>query len=886
MTCADSGIYISSNYGVDWYQTISNLAKSGSMSYNGEYMAYIDNNNNAYISSDYGSSWVLTISTSNCVGISVSSSTGQYQTAVIGGNVYTSTSYGINFIDHNTTINTNDVIQINVSAQGMNQIITNDTDVFISQNYGIDWNSQLTIPSTGSGGGYISQSVNGQYIYVATLRNTGIYYSTAYGVTGSWVLAPSPVTNFWNGTISGNGSYILYTTNNTGYFYYAANPIITNPNQVNNTAGDITTGNIYVNKTMTGYITTPSVQFNDGTSITSSNLQLYDNSFGTLWNASNINLSYITIQNSALSYNGQYQTVTTAAGNIYASTNYGVTGSWIVVSPSTQNWCGLSMSTTGQYQTATIDKLNGGNSGNIFISTNYGLLGTWFSVFPMNQNWESTSMSFTGQYQIAVNTDGGGIYLSTNYGALNSWGNVAPSNQAWFATAVSGTGQYQVVCVNGGYIYVSSNYGALNTWNQVTTTVQSWTKHMGISYTGQYQVNAVNGGNIYLSTSYGAYNTWYQVTTTPQAWYSVAMSLTGKYVAAAVNGGNIYLSTNYGLSNSWYIYNTTANGYSVNISGNGQYLIYGTNSLAVSTFYTSITPTYIFQPLVTNTITTSTGYITGNLGIGVASPQAPLDVVAGPNKNVNTTTSYYYSGSTPSITSGGNLLSNFSIYARGSILTTGSVVAATTGSFSDSRIKKNMIDLSSVDTASILSQIIPVKYNYIDTFTHSSIPTYGFIAQDVEKIIPEAVSIMDGYIPNIYEIADISNNCITLINKTTADFIYDISSNTNQITNTSNNKIQLKLYDIDNNEYITTITNIQDEKTFLIEDVYDISHIFVYGQSVSDYRVVDKDIIFTMTTSSVIKLNSQVRSLNSQVESLTNEVSILKDQINTILAKN
>jgi hypothetical protein len=220
-------------------------------------------------------------------------------------------------------------------------------------------------------------------------------------------------------------------------------------------------------------------------------------------------------------------------------------------------------------------------------------------------------------------------------------------------------------------------------------------------------------------------------------------------------------------------------------------------------------------------------------------------------------------------------------------------VSALTGSFSDARIKTNIIDLSSVDTLSIIDKLIPTKFNYIDTLKYSSKPTYGFIAQELETIIPEAVSIIDGFIPNIFELADLSYNCITLRNTSTNTFVYDTSRDTPNIypTDTSGNKLKVHLYDDKNTLYTAIISNIQDDKVFYIDidtvnEICDSSSVFVYGQSVSDFRVVDKDVVFSITTSSMIELNSQVKSLNSQVSSLTDEISILKEQINTILSKN
>jgi hypothetical protein len=291
-------------------------------------------------------------------------------------------------------------------------------------------------------------------------------------------------------------------------------------------------------------------------------------------------------------------------------------------------------------------------------------------------------------------------------------------------------------------------------------------------------------------------------------------------------------------------------------------------------------------------LTTSTSgnvYISNYLGIGNTTPQAPLDVIAGTNKNVNAATSYYFTSATSSLTTGGNLLSNFSIYARGSILTIGSVVAATSGSFSDERIKTNIVDISNINTLELLKDIVPVKYSYIDKLNHSSNETFGFVAQQVENVIPEAVHKMDGYVPNIYEIADVSGFMITLKNSSTSQFNIDLSQNNldasgNSIspfiapTDVCGNPVLLKLYDKDNNEVNTPIGTIIDDKNFMVDDIFDSSNVFVYGQQVQDFRVIDKDVIYSLTTAAV-------KSLYEKVQTLEQIVATQQTQINQLLAR-
>jgi len=124
------------------------------------------------------------------------------------------------------------------------------------------------------------------------------------------------------------------------------------------------------------------------------------------------------------------------------STNHG--NNWTAIN-SIGNWGAVSISSSGQYQTAV--QFNG----RIYVSTNYG--NTW-TVKGTNTNrlWHSVSMSSTGQYQTAV-VHNGQIYVSTDYG--NTW-TAKDSSRSWRGVSVSSTGEYQVAAASGGdYVYVS-----------------------------------------------------------------------------------------------------------------------------------------------------------------------------------------------------------------------------------------------------------------------------------------------------------------------------------------------------------------------------------------------------------------------------------------------
>ena len=110
-----------------------------------------------------------------------------------------------------------------------------------------------------------------------------------------------------------------------------------------------------------------------------------------------------------------------------------------------QNWKSISVSSSGQYQTALSDY--------IFISSDYG--NTWTEVTSAGSNVSnSVSISSSGQYQTAV-VSNDYIYISSDYG--NNWTPVTSAGtKNWNAVSISSSGLYQVAVVLSYYIYINS----------------------------------------------------------------------------------------------------------------------------------------------------------------------------------------------------------------------------------------------------------------------------------------------------------------------------------------------------------------------------------------------------------------------------------------------
>ena len=242
-------------------------------------------------------------------------------------------------------------------------------------------------------------------------------------------------------------------------------------------------------------------------------------------------------------------------------------------------------------------------------------------------------------------------------------------------------------------------------------------------------------------------------------------------------------------------------------------------------------------------------------------------------------TGYTWGGTFPPINadSNGDYATYYSYVGNGSIMTkTGAVDV-----FSDKRTKKNIVELSSLDSLNIIRKCKPVKYNYIDK---ESIDNYGFIAQDIKNILPSSITKVKDFIPNIFEIVEvISDKVIRLNKKTKQDFtIQDI--------------IKLKFYIItenSNKEVIITLKEFIDDKTFTINECFDcdltVDNIFLYGQEVNDLHVLNYSQTNIINISAVKQLDEELQEAKKtleenklRIERQKNEIQQLHDELNNL----
>ena len=260
-------------------------------------------------------------------------------------------------------------------------------------------------------------------------------------------------------------------------------------------------------------------------------------------------------------------------------------------------------------------------------------------------------------------------------------------------------------------------------------------------------------------------------------------------------------------------------------------------------------------------------YVIGKMGVGTNTPLAKLQVSGTGDVNIAPSNRQYfrwdYSNAFGS-TSSNNIYGwgHCSIYASGAILSGDHVVSLDgTLNSSDERIKKNIVDADDAECLEVLRQLKPKKYQYKDEIKKGREPVWGFIAQEVRETLPYATKLRIDCIPNIYELANVSESSVITF--------------TNFDTSTLGSTMVLRVIDKDDLEHFINIAEVVDEHSIRVEE--DLSKwtdtieesvgekIFVFGQRVDDFIYLKKEAIWTVATAALQEVDHQLQAEKAEL---------------------
>ena len=318
-------------------------------------------------------------------------------------------------------------------------------------------------------------------------------------------------------------------------------------------------------------------------------------------------------------------------------------------------------------------------------------------------------------------------------------------------------------------------------------------------------------------------------------------------------------------------------------------------------------------------------YYNGNVGIGTASPGYKLDV----NGDINMSTGSSFringvaqtfggggGGSSPWTTSGSNIYRSsgqvniggstftraklevngsynsfltYRYYAYGSysgiasgtnsysIYASQRVACAEFNAFSDSRIKKNITDINDSSALDKIRLLEPKIYNYIDEKDRGTSNVYGFIAQEVANVLPYAVTISEGDIPNILTNSNVSvtsdSKVLELRLDTTVEGL--TLSNTSIINIITDKDKDLKC----------NVLSFSESNVITIENTDEFSNVtnaFIKGEQISDFHHLNKDAIWAVSTAALQEVDRQLQAEKTKVATLETQVANLLARVTAL----
>ena len=331
----------------------------------------------------------------------------------------------------------------------------------------------------------------------------------------------------------------------------------------------------------------------------------------------------------------------------------------------------------------------------------------------------------------------------------------------------------------------------------------------------------------------------------------------------------------------------------------------------------------------------------GCVGIGTGSPSVPLHVAATTSASVGETHRWVqivsFSGQntndpydrkfgyTVSNTQGGNY--DYSIKASGAVGSTRFIIK------SDERIKKDIVDVSDDEALVKLRMLHPKKYRYIDESARGDQQVYGYLANEVQYVLPDAILEHPEEVPSIYQLANVSNSSIitfsdfdtsklqsnTLVaigidqlrHKLTVDEIIDSTSvrviedlsalsgsldeHGNAVTDTQTLSITPEEYD--ELEDKTGFEPISDDSNVITEytkttTTYVGDQLFVYGEVVDDFKHLQESAISTLSTAALQEVDriqqqhdAQIADLEAAVTSRDQQIDELRSELSDIVSR-
>ncbi|WP_165372233.1 tail fiber domain-containing protein [Emticicia agri] len=263
-----------------------------------------------------------------------------------------------------------------------------------------------------------------------------------------------------------------------------------------------------------------------------------------------------------------------------------------------------------------------------------------------------------------------------------------------------------------------------------------------------------------------------------------------------------------------------------------------------------------------NNNTTQVGIGGGRVGINTLTPRGPLDVASYSNTAPLSVAYFFRSSSTgnPVVSSNSSYVAPISIYADNGVLSTAFVA------ISDARIKNIIGISSSVKDLETVKTLHITDYTMKDHLQHGTKTYKKVIAQQVEKVYPQAVTHITDVVPDIYALAEKA--------------VFDEKNKTLQCLLEKNYELKigeiLQFIHPEKGKLKAEVIEVSDN-SFTVKDwQYPTDKIFVYGREVNDFRSVDYEALSMLGISAIQQLAKE----NEEVRLRNNELNRKNDELN------
>ena len=239
----------------------------------------------------------------------------------------------------------------------------------------------------------------------------------------------------------------------------------------------------------------------------------------------------------------------------------------------------------------------------------------------------------------------------------------------------------------------------------------------------------------------------------------------------------------------------------------------------------------------------------GNVGVGTTSPTTAALVVAGYQSD-SSSAGFGILSTGGAFTQSGIGSTPISIYASYAIWSGTYVFVA-----SDARMKNIKGQSDGAADLRTLQGIQVTDYTFKDSKLKGSIPQKKVIAQQVEKVYPQAVSKHTDVVPDIYQTADLKDGWVQLAT--------DLKVGE-----------RVKLIGT-KEEGVHPVLEVRPG-AFRTDFKSSTDKVFVYGREVNDFRTVDYDAIAMLNVSATQELARQQEAQSREIADLKQQVAELK----------